>query len=83
VIESHDPLFETLAGLRIIAPDANWEKRVRARCHSQIARHATRKMQPARDTVRRLILVDLATIVFLFVYLSALLQEAAWLAGLL
>lgn len=81
--ESHDPLFEALAGLRTIAPDANWEKRVRARCHSQIARHATREMQAAKDTGRRLTFLDLAAMMFLFVYLSLLLQEAAWLRGLL
>ena len=81
--ESRDPLFEALAGLRTIAPDENWEKRVRARCHSQIVRHATRKMQPTRDTPRRLTLVDIAALVFLSVYLLALLQEAAWLRGLL
>jgi hypothetical protein len=81
--ESRDPSFEALAGLRTIAPDANWEKRVRARCHSQIARHAARKMQPAGDTTRRLTLVDLAAMTFLFVYLLALLHEAAWLRGLL
>lgn len=81
--ENHDPLLEAVASLRTIAPDANWEKRVRARCHSQIARHTERQMQAATDTVHRLTLVDLAALAFLFVYLSSLLREAARLAGFL
>lgn len=81
--ENHDPLLEAVASLRTIAPDANWEKRVRARCHSQIARHTERQMQAATDTVHRLTLVDLAAFAFLFVYLSSLLREAARLAGFL
>lgn len=81
--ESRDSLFEALADLRTIAPNGNWEKRVRARCHSQIARQATRQMQATKDTARRLTLVDLAAMAFLSVYLLALLREAAWLRGLL
>lgn len=79
--ESHDPLLEAIAGLRTIAPDAKWEKRVRARCHSQIARHTERQMQSAKDTAHGLTLVDLAALAFLFVYFSALLQEVARLGG--
>lgn len=81
--ENHDPLLEAVASLRTIAPDANWEKRVRAHCHSQITRHAERQMQAATGTVQRLDLVDLAAIAFLFVYLSDLLAEAARLGGFL
>jgi hypothetical protein len=80
--ESHDPLLEAIAGLRVFTPDGKWEKRVRAHCHSQIARHARREKQSARDPVHRLTLADLAALAFLFVYLSALLQEAARLGGL-
>jgi hypothetical protein len=81
--ESHDPLLEAVAGLRTIAPDANWEKRVRARCHSQISLHTERSMHTAKDSVPRLTLADLAAAAFLFVYLSALLREAARLGGFL
>jgi RNA polymerase sigma-70 factor (ECF subfamily) len=81
--ESHDPLLEAVAGLRTIAPDANWEKRVRAHCHSQISQNTERQLQAATETVHRLTLVDLAAVAFLFVYLSALLREAARLGGFL
>lgn len=81
--EGHDPLLEAIASLRTIAPDANWEKRVRARCHSQIARGTERRMQTATGNVHRLTLVDLAALAFLFVYLSNFLWEAARLGGFL
>ncbi|HEY3823694.1 MAG TPA: hypothetical protein VGL82_04005 [Bryobacteraceae bacterium] len=81
--ERDDPLLEAVAGLRTIAPDATWEKRIRARCHSQIVRHAERRMQAASDTVHGLTLVDLAAVAFLVVYLSTFLREAARLSGFL
>lgn len=81
--ERHDPLLEAVAGLRTIAPNANWEQRVRARCHSQIARYEEKRVQAARDAVRRLTLVDLVAVAFLVVYLSTCLREAARLGGFL
>jgi hypothetical protein len=81
--ESHDPLLEAVASLRTIAPDANWERRVRARCHSEIALRAKGPIQGIKQTVHRLTLVDLTAVAFLCVYLSVLLREAAQLAGLL
>jgi hypothetical protein len=59
-----------------------WEKRVRARCHSEIAARASRPMRTDKHMVRRLSLVDVAALVALCVYLSALLQDAARLRGL-
>jgi len=81
--QSHDPSLEAVASLRTIAPDANWEKRVRTRCHAEIAMRATGPVQAIKQTVHRLTLVDLTAVAFLFVYLSVLLREAAQLAGLL
>lgn len=81
--EGNDPLLEAIAGLQIFTPDGNWEKRIRAQCHSQIARQPTREMQSARNNVHRLSLADIAALGFLFAYLSALLQEAARLGGFL
>ncbi|HEX4135625.1 MAG TPA: hypothetical protein VHY84_13505 [Bryobacteraceae bacterium] len=78
--ERDDSLLDAVAGLRTIAPDANWEKRIRARCHSQIARHEEKR---AQATVRRLTLIDLAAVAFLVVYLSTFLREAARLGGFL
>lgn len=81
--QSDDRLLEAVAGLRTITPDRNWEKRVRARCHSEIAARAARQMQADKHIVHRLTLVDVAAVAVLCVYLSALLQEAARLGGLL
>ncbi len=80
---SHDPLLEAVASLRTIAPDANWETRVRVRCHSEIARRVSRPVQAIKRTVHRLTLVDFTALAFLCVYLSVLLRKAAQLAGLL
>lgn len=81
--QHHDPLLDAIAGLRIVTPDGKWEKRVRDRCHSQISRDAAGATQSAKDATHRLTLADFAALAFLFVYLSALLQEAARLGGLL
>jgi hypothetical protein len=81
--ENHDPLLEAISSLRTVAPDANWEKRVRARCHSEIALRATGSIQAIKRTVHRLTLVDLTAVAFLCVYLCVLLREAARLGGLL
>lgn len=80
--ESHDPLLEAVASLRTIAPDGSWETRVRARCHSEIAKRATGLVEATKQTIHRLTLVDLTALAFLCVYLSVLLREAARLGGL-
>jgi len=77
-----DRLLEALGGLRIITPHSGWEKRVRTRCHSEITARAGRQMRTDKHMGRRLSLVDVATLMALCVYLSALLQDAARLAGL-
>ena len=77
-----DRLLEAVAGLRTITPHSDWEKRVRARCHSEIATRAATQMRTDKHIVRRLSLVDVAALVALCVYLSTLLQDAARLGGL-
>jgi hypothetical protein len=44
-----DPVFEALASLPPIAPDAEWESRVRARCHSAISRRSTLRRRVGRN----------------------------------
>ena len=80
--QDDDRLLEALAGLRTITPHSGWEKRVRARCHSEIAVRAARQVRTDNRMVRRLSLVEVAVLVALCVYLSALLQQAARLGGL-
>jgi hypothetical protein len=80
--QDDDRLLEAVAGLRTITPYSGWEKRVRARCHSEITARAGRPMRTDRPMTRRLSLVDVAALVALCVYLSALLQDAARLGGL-
>jgi len=80
--QDDDRLLEAVAGLRTITPHSGWEKRVRARCHSEIAARAARQVRTDNRMVRRLSLVEVAVLVALCVYLSALLQQAARLGGL-
>ena len=77
-----DRLLEAVGGLRTITPHSGWEKRVRARCHSEIAARTGRQMRTDTHMVRRLSLLDVAALVALCVYLSAVLQDAARLGGL-
>jgi hypothetical protein len=75
-----DQLFEALARLPSITPDIERETRIRARCHAELSRRASRRVQAGRNlfTAR---LVDLAATTALFVYLAAVLIEAARLGG--
>ena len=77
-----DRLLEAVGGLQTITPHSGWEKRVRARCHLEITARAGRQMRTDKHMGRRLSLVDVAALVALCVYLSALLQDAARLGGL-
>jgi hypothetical protein len=80
--QDDDRLLEALAGLRTITPHSEWEKRVRARCHSEIEMRATKQIRIDKHLVRRLSFVDVAALAVLCFYLSALLQDAARLGGL-
>jgi hypothetical protein len=77
-----DRLLDAVGGLRTITPHSGWEKRVRARCHSEITARAGRQMRTDKHMGRRLSLVDVAALMALCVYLLALLQDAARLGGL-
>ncbi|WP_031497118.1 hypothetical protein [Bryobacter aggregatus] len=69
-----DQVIERLANLRTVKPSADWEKRVRARCHSKMT---------LRQAPQSLRLVDCAALAVLCLYLSAVLQAASRLSGVL
>ena len=77
MIQNDDDLFRALAELPAPAPDSDWESRVRARCHRELARKVFRR-QRARLGAR---LFDLAAALAACVYLIAVLHFAARLAG--
>jgi hypothetical protein len=72
-MEDSDPVLRALGRLKPVAPNAEREQRVRDLCHREMARRAG---TPAR-------LVDAAAVAALFCYLSAVLVNAARLAGLI
>jgi hypothetical protein len=82
MIEDDSRLLEALAGLPPVAPDIEWETRVRARCHAAISRRASRRARAARN-LSGAGFVDLVAAAGLCVYLAAVLTEAARLGGLL
>ncbi|HWF07750.1 MAG TPA: hypothetical protein VG297_04755 [Bryobacteraceae bacterium] len=78
MMRDDDQVFEALASLPSIGPDSEWERRVRARCHSAIGRRVPRRAR------RRLFgpkFLDLAAAAALCVYLAAVLIEAVRLRG--
>jgi len=79
--QDDDRILQALAGLPPIAPDIEWETRVRARCHAVIARCALRQPQAGRN-LRGTGLIDLAAAAALLFYLAAVIAEAARLVGL-
>jgi hypothetical protein len=78
---NNDPVFEALASLPPITPDAGWESRVRARCHSVISKRAT-----LRERVRRNLssaaLAAISGAAVLCVYLAVIFAEVVRLAKL-
>jgi anti-sigma-K factor RskA len=80
--QDNDPLFQALASLRPIAPDIEWETRVRARCRAAISRRASRQARVGRSLSFAGI-VDLAAAAALSFYLASVFVEAARLRGLL
>lgn len=79
--QEYDPLFRDLASLRPVAPDIEWETRVRARCHAAISRQVSRRARFGRKLVGTG-RVDLAASAALALYLAAVLIETARLGGL-
>ena len=75
MMQDDDRLIQAVANLRPITPDSAWAERVRARCHSGIAGRAS--------SLPRIKLLDAVALVALCAYLSAVLQVAARLGGLL
>jgi hypothetical protein len=74
MIRDDDRLLEELASLPPVAPDVEWESRVRSRCHAAITRRASRRARTGR-------LVDLAGAAALCVYLVAAFLETVRLGG--
>ena len=69
-----DRVLEALVNLPPIAPDPEWERHVRARCHSALSRRARRRQW--RNAV-----ASAAAALALGLYLAAVLREAAHFAG--
>ena len=81
--QGDDRLLQALGNLRPITPDEGWEQRVRARCHSEIARRASRRRRAERYRSLTIRLLETAAVAALCAYLSAVLREAGQLGGLL
>lgn len=74
-----DPLFKALASLPPIEPDAEWESRVRVRCHSAISRRATLRQRVERN-LSNAVLAAISGAAVLCVYLAVMLAEVVRLA---
>jgi hypothetical protein len=74
-----DPVFEALASLPPIAADAEWESRVRVRCHSAISRRPTLRRR-ARRKLSNAVLAAISGTALLCVYLVVMLAEVVRLA---
>ena len=70
-------LFRAMADLPAPAPDLEWESRLRARCHRELARKLSRR-QRARLGAR---LFDLTAALAACLYLLAVLHFAARVSG--
>lgn len=71
-----DQWFQELADLPGIEPGPEWQTRVRARCHAELARRDSRRKRAARRSSIRIRLLEAVTVAFLFAYLSAVVQSA-------
>lgn len=74
-----DPVFEALASLPPIAAGAEWESRVRARCHSAISRRATLRQRAGRSLSNG-VLAAISCAAVLCAYLALMLAEMVRLA---
>lgn len=78
--QDEEHLMRSLADLKPIEPESRWEGRVLARCHSAISKRALRgRLAASRRPLS--VLVDWTSAAILCLYLSAMLVEAARLAG--
>jgi hypothetical protein len=81
-MQDDDRLLQALAALPPIAPDIDWETRVRARCHAAVSRRDSLRTRAGRNLFGAG-LVDLTAATALCVYLAAVLIEAVRLGGFL
>ena len=80
--EDDNRLLQDLSDLPRIAPDIEWETRVRTRCHAAIARRASRRARSGTNPAGAGLL-DAVAAVAICAYLAAVLIDAARLGGLL
>lgn len=81
--QGDDRLLQALAKLRPVDPCTRWENRVRARCHSELARRESKRRRAERNASLRMRLFEGVTIALLCAYLSTVLKEALRLGTLL
>jgi hypothetical protein len=74
--QDDDRLLHALVCLPPIAPDVEWEARLRARCRSAVSRRASRRARAAGNLLGAE-LIDLAAATALCVYLATVLMEAS------
>lgn len=74
-----DPVFEALASLPPIAPGAEWESRVRVRCHAAISRRPTWRRRVGRNLSHG-VLAAISAAAVLCAYLAVMFAEVVRLA---
>jgi len=77
--QNDDPVLEALASLPPIAIDAEWESRVRVRCHSAISRRSTLRRRAGRNLSQG-VLAAISGAAVLCAYLAVMLAEVVRLA---
>jgi hypothetical protein len=78
-LPKNDPLFEALVSLPPIAADAGWESRIRASCHSAIAKRTSWQL-PMMRTLSKTALAAISGAAILCAYLAVMLAEVFRLA---
>jgi hypothetical protein len=74
-----DPMLEALASLPPITADAEWESRVRVRCHSVLSRRPTLRWR-AKRKLSNTVLSTISGVAVLWAYLVVMLAEVVRLA---
>ncbi len=74
-----DPVFEALASLPPIVPDAGREARVRARCHAAISKRATLRGRVSKN-LSGAVFAAVSGAAFLCAYLAEVFAEVVRLA---
>lgn len=80
-MESNEAMLQAVAELRTEYPDPAWERRVRARCHAELARWTVRSRKAEQWAAWRARLVRAAAAAGLMLYLTAVAGDTLRLAG--